>query len=123
MRCPLPTPFPQTTMQTMIANLRRRWVAMEAMREIGVDLTQEFPKPLTDEFVRAADAVITIGCGDACPIYPGMKYEDWKLDAPAVRAFRQSGGSVMTSSDESGSYLSHRANRFPAKWVYLPGSR
>lgn len=56
---------------------------VEAMSEVGVDLTEEFPKPLTDEFVRAADAVITMGCGDACPIYPGKHYEDWTLDDPA----------------------------------------
>jgi arsenate reductase (thioredoxin) len=56
---------------------------VEAMSEIGLDLTQEFPKPLTDELVRAADVVITMGCGDACPIYPGKKYEDWELDDPA----------------------------------------
>jgi protein-tyrosine-phosphatase len=54
-----------------------------AMEEIGVDLSEEFPKPLTDEFVRAADAVITMGCGDACPIYPGKRYEDWELEDPA----------------------------------------
>jgi protein-tyrosine-phosphatase len=54
-----------------------------AMEELGVDLSQEFPKPLTDEFVRAADAVITMGCGDACPIYPGKRYEDWELEDPA----------------------------------------
>jgi arsenate reductase (thioredoxin) len=54
-----------------------------AMEEWGIDLSQEFPKPLTDEFVRAADAVITMGCGDACPIYPGKRYEDWELDDPA----------------------------------------
>jgi protein-tyrosine-phosphatase len=57
--------------------------AVEAMREIGVDLSEEFPKPLTDEFVRGADVVITMGCGDACPIYPGKRYEDWELDDPA----------------------------------------
>jgi protein-tyrosine-phosphatase len=56
---------------------------LEAMQEIGVDMEQEFPKPLTDEVVRAADVVITMGCGDACPIYPGKKYEDWDLDDPA----------------------------------------
>jgi len=55
----------------------------EAMAEVGVDLDREFPKPLTDEVVRAADAVITMGCGDACPIYPGKRYEDWELDDPA----------------------------------------
>ncbi len=56
---------------------------VEAMREIGVDMSEEFPKPLTDEVVRAADVVITMGCGDACPIYPGKRYEDWELDDPA----------------------------------------
>jgi len=56
---------------------------VEAMDELGVDLGEEFPKPLTDEVVRAADVVITMGCGDACPIYPGKRYEDWVLDDPA----------------------------------------
>jgi arsenate reductase len=55
----------------------------EAMEEIGVDMDEEFPKPLTDEVVRAADVVITMGCGDACPIYPGKRYEDWVLEDPA----------------------------------------
>ena len=54
-----------------------------AMEEFGVDMGEEFPKPLTDEVVRAADVVITMGCGDACPIYPGKRYEDWTLDDPA----------------------------------------
>jgi arsenate reductase len=56
---------------------------VEAMAEVGVDLSKEFPKPLTDEVVQAADAVITMGCGDACPIYPGKRYEDWELEDPA----------------------------------------
>ena len=56
---------------------------VEAMAEVGVDLSEQFPKPLTDEAVRAADVVITMGCGDACPIYPGKRYEDWQLDDPA----------------------------------------
>ena len=56
---------------------------LEAMTELGVDMDEEFPKPLTDEVVRAADVVITMGCGDACPIYPGKRYEDWQLDDPA----------------------------------------
>lgn len=56
---------------------------VEAMEELGVDMSEEFPKPLTDEVVRAADVVITMGCGDACPIYPGKKYADWELDDPA----------------------------------------
>ena len=56
---------------------------VEAMAEIGVDMGDAFPKPLTDEVVRAADVVVTMGCGDACPIYPGKRYEDWELDDPA----------------------------------------
>ncbi len=56
---------------------------VEVMAELGLDLTQEFPKPLTDEAVSAADAVISMGCGDACPIYPGKRYMDWELDDPA----------------------------------------
>jgi arsenate reductase len=67
---------------------------VEAMAELGIDLEEEFPKPLTDEVVRAADAVVTMGCGDACPIYPGKRYLDWELADPAgqdvesVRAIR-----------------------------------
>jgi arsenate reductase len=57
--------------------------AVLALQEVGVDMSEAFPKPLTDEVVRAADVVITMGCGDACPIYPGKKYEDWVLDDPA----------------------------------------
>jgi len=57
--------------------------AVVALEEVGVDLSEAFPKPLTDEVVRAADVVITMGCGDACPVYPGKKYEDWELDDPA----------------------------------------
>ena len=56
---------------------------IEAMDELGVDMSEEFPKPLTDEVVKAADVVITMGCGDACPIYPGKRYEDWELQDPA----------------------------------------
>ena len=56
--------------------------AIEAMAELGIDITGAFPKPWTDEIVRAADAVITMGCGDACPIFPGKKYEDWILEDP-----------------------------------------
>lgn len=57
-------------------------VAVEVMEELGVDLSDEFPKPLSTEDVRAADVVITMGCGDACPIYPGKRYEDWELEDP-----------------------------------------
>jgi arsenate reductase (thioredoxin) len=53
------------------------------MDELGLDLSKEFPKPLTDEVVRAADVVITMGCGDACPLYPGKRYLDWELEDPA----------------------------------------
>ncbi|MGV9309867.1 arsenate reductase ArsC [Nonomuraea sp. NPDC004354] len=58
-------------------------VAVEAMREVGVDLTDQHPKILTTDAVQASDVVITMGCGDACPIFPGKRYEDWKLDDPA----------------------------------------
>jgi arsenate reductase (thioredoxin) len=56
--------------------------AVQAMAELGVDLSEEFPKPLTNEAVSAANVVITMGCGDACPIYPGKRYEDWELEDP-----------------------------------------
>jgi arsenate reductase len=56
---------------------------VQALGELGVNMGEEFPKPLTDEVVRAADVVITMGCGDACPIYPGKRYEDWELEDPA----------------------------------------
>ncbi len=58
-------------------------VAVEAMREVGIDLTAEQPKVLTTEAVQASDAVVTMGCGDACPFFPGKRYEDWKLADPA----------------------------------------
>jgi protein-tyrosine-phosphatase len=57
--------------------------AVKAMAEVGIDITGEFPKPWTDEIVKAADVVITMGCGDACPFYPGKRYLDWELDDPA----------------------------------------
>ena len=68
----------------------------EAMAEIGIDLSQESPKAVSDELVRAADVVVTMGCGDACPVYPGKTYVDWELADPAnkpveeVRAIRDS---------------------------------
>jgi arsenate reductase len=58
-------------------------VVVEAMAELGIDLGGERPKGLTDDAVRDADVVITMGCGDACPIYPGKRYEDWELEDPA----------------------------------------
>ena len=57
--------------------------AVEAMLELGIDLRAERPKVLTTEAVQASDVVITMGCGDVCPIFPGKRYEDWKLDDPA----------------------------------------
>jgi arsenate reductase (thioredoxin) len=57
--------------------------AVQAMAEVGIDIVGEYPKPWTDEIVRAANVVVTMGCGDACPIFPGKRYEDWVLDDPA----------------------------------------
>ncbi|MGN2638994.1 arsenate reductase ArsC [Nocardia takedensis] len=57
--------------------------AVAAMTEVGVDITAEFPKPWTEEIVQAADVIITMGCGDACPVYPGRRYEEWVLEDPA----------------------------------------
>ena len=56
---------------------------VKAMAELGLSMTEEFPKPLTDDVVQAADVVVTMGCGDACAIYPGKRYEDWELTDPA----------------------------------------
>ena len=82
---------------------------IEVMDELGLDLLQEFPEPLTDEVVKAADVVITMGCGDACPLYPGKRYEDWELDDPAgqpvekVRQIREAiRGHVEQLLDELG---------------------
>ena len=67
---------------------------VEVMSELGIDMTTSFPKPITDDLVSASDVVVTMGCGDACPIYPGKRYEDWDLEDPAgkdveaVRAIR-----------------------------------
>jgi arsenate reductase len=63
-------------------------VAVEAMLEVGIDITQESPKVLTPEAVEASDVVVTMGCGDACPYYPGKRYEDWVLDDPAGKEIR-----------------------------------
>jgi protein-tyrosine-phosphatase len=58
-------------------------VAIAVMHERGIDISREFPKPWTDQIVQAADVVITMGCGDACPVFPGKRYLDWTLDDPA----------------------------------------
>jgi protein-tyrosine-phosphatase len=69
---------------------------IDALAEWGIDVTQEFPKPLTDEVARAADVIVTMGCGDACPVYPGKRYLDWELDDPAG----QSIGAVRRIRDD-----------------------
>src|SRR5882757_6186334 len=70
--------------------------AIEAMAEVGIDITNEYPKPWTDEIVQAADVVVTMGCGDACPISPGKRYENWELPDPAG----QSVGAVRPIRDD-----------------------
>jgi protein-tyrosine-phosphatase len=84
-------------------------VAVAAMAEVGVDITAEQPKVLTTDAVKASDVVVTMGCGDACPIFPGKRYEDWALDDPAgqgidaVRPIRDAiRGRVLTLLDELG---------------------
>ena len=64
-------------------------VVIEAMSEVGLDVTHEFPKPLTDIVVRAADVVVTMGCGEACPVYPGKRYEDWEVGDPEGQPIEQ----------------------------------
>lgn len=90
--------------------------AVEAMREVGIDISGEFPKPWTDDVVRAADVVVTMGCGDTCPIFPGKRYIDWELDDPAgrdvaaVRPIRDEiGRRVRTLLDELGVVVSEQA--------------
>ncbi len=61
---------------------------VEAMREVGLDISKEFPKPITDDAVRAADVVVTMGCGDSCPFYPGKRYLDWELEDPEGKSLR-----------------------------------
>jgi protein-tyrosine-phosphatase len=86
--------------------------AVEAMSELGVEMGTALPKPLTDELVRAADVVITMGCGDACPVYPGKRYEDWPVDDPAGRDL----DAVRRIRDE----IDDRVRRLVAE--LLPGS-
>ena len=62
---------------------------VKAMAEVGIDISQEFPKPWTDEFLGAADVVVTMGCGDACPLVPGKRYEDWELEDPTGKSLDQ----------------------------------
>ena len=72
--------------------------AVAAMAERGIDIAQEYPKPWTDEIVQAADVVVTMGCGDACPYFPGKRYEDWELEDPAVATSPTYDPSAMRSS-------------------------
>ncbi len=72
--------------------------AVAAMAEVGIDISEEFPKPWTDEIVRAADVVVTMGCGDACPLFPGKRYEDWELADP----FGKSVDEIRPVRDEIG---------------------
>ena len=62
---------------------------VKAMTDVGIDISQEFPKPWTDEFLGAADVVVTMGCGDACPIVPGKRYEDWELEDPTGKSLEE----------------------------------
>jgi arsenate reductase len=64
-------------------------VVVEVMEEVGIDLSAERPKRIDDDVVRASDVVITMGCGDACPIYPGKRYEDWQVDDPSGRSLEE----------------------------------
>ncbi|WP_218220919.1 arsenate reductase ArsC [Nesterenkonia sp. Act20] len=64
-------------------------VAVEAMGELGIDISENLPKKLTDDAVKQSDVVITMGCGDECPFYPGKRYEDWQLDDPAGQNIEQ----------------------------------
>ena len=81
----------------------------QAMAELGLDISREFPKPLTDDVVRAADVVITMGCGDACPIYPGKRYLDWDLTDPAGKSLEQ----IRPIRDE----IDHRVRKLLAELI------
>ena len=76
---------------------------VEALREVGIDVSREFPKPLSDDAVRAADAVITMGCGDACPVYPGKRYEDWAIEDPEEKSLDE----VRRIRDEIAARVEH----------------
>jgi len=71
-------------------------MAIVAMAEVGIDISRELPKPWNDEILRTADIIVTMGCGDSCPVYPGKRYEDWALDDPAGRPIEE----VRTIRDE-----------------------
>jgi protein-tyrosine-phosphatase len=71
-------------------------IAIEAMAEVGIDISAEYPKPWTDEVIRSVDVIVTMGCGDACPVVPGVRYVDWELDDPAGQGL----GAVRRIRDE-----------------------
>lgn len=81
---------------------------VEVLRELGLDLDHEFPKPLTDDVVRAADVVVTMGCGDACPVYPGKRYLDWKLDDPETLSLDE----LRRVRDEIGAHVEELLGSF-----------
>ena len=91
--------------------------AVAAMAEVGVNISGEIPQPWADEIVRAADVIVTMGCGDACPVYPGKRYLDWELDDPQERLWKKSDPSETSSRPESAVCLlscfptSHSADR------------
>jgi protein-tyrosine-phosphatase len=88
-------------------------IAVAAMAEVGIDIAREHPNAWTDEVVRAADVVVTMGCGDTCPLYPGKRYEDWELDDPAVRADAPHGREVAPCSPACRSLRPIRVARTP----------
>ena len=90
-------------------------VAAAAMDEIGIDLSTELPKLLNDEMARAADVLVTMGCGDACPVYPGKRYLDWQLDDPAGKGLAE----VRVIRDE----IDRRVRALLAELVDPPPSR
>jgi arsenate reductase len=90
--------------------------AVEAMAEVGIDISSEFPKPWTDEVVRAADVVVTMGCGDSCPIFPGKRYLDWEVGDPAGLPLEQ----VRPIRDEIGERVRGLIEEFA---LQAPGAR
>ena len=88
--------------------------AIAAMKERGIDISGEYPKPWTDEIVRAADVVITMGCGDACPVFPGKRYEEWTLTTPPASTSPPCGRSATRSNDECFACSTYSTSRFVA---------
>ena len=96
--------------------------AVAAMAEVGIDITEEFPKPWTEEIVQAADVVVTMGCGDACPLFPGKRYEDWELDDPAGQTSRPCAPSATRSAAHARVLLDGRSES-PRSKRLTPGSQ